>query len=57
MSTQPQDNKAERLAAALGRVEFWSLWAAESTSQCAIDYFKSRERHWQHAANAIELEP
>ena len=50
-------SKRARIAVALGRVAFWRVWAAESTHPVATDYFNSRQRHWQHVANSIELEP
>ena len=57
MSDHPPGTKESRLATALSRVEFWRLWASESVSQGAIDYFQSRERHWQREIQSIEMEP
>lgn len=50
-------SRASRLAAALSRVEFWSIWSSEAVTPEATAYFKSRLLHWQHTANAIQMEP
>lgn len=55
--TPATGTKASRLAVALGRVEFWSIWSSEAVTPEATTYFKSRLLHWQHAANAIQMEP
>lgn len=49
--------KESRLTIARERVAFWTIWSDEAVTAVAKAYFRSRKNHWQHAANAIELEP
>lgn len=51
------NTKGLLLAAALGRVEFWTVWAAEAATPECRAYFGERLRHWQHTVKALEMTP
>ena len=49
--------KSLLIAAAQGRVAFWTIWAAEAVTPECRTYFSERLRHWQHVAKALEMTP
>lgn len=51
------NTKGLLLAAALGRVEFWTVWAAEAATPECRAYFGERLRHWHHTVKALEMTP
>lgn len=51
------DVKVLHLAAAQGRIDFWTIWSREAATPECRTYFTERLRHWQHVFNAVEMTP